>query len=78
MDRHFALRVRSDQLVSLVDLALLTPDHCERFAEVDLGVPRIVAQWHEYLAQPLAARSLSVCSCLDPFTSPGLKVRPQS
>ena len=38
-----------------VDLALLTRDHRERFAEVDLCVSGIVAQWHEHLAQPLAA-----------------------
>ena len=37
-----------------VDLALLTRDHRERFTEVDLRVSRIVAQWHEHLAQPLA------------------------
>jgi hypothetical protein len=33
-----------------VDLALLAPDHRERFTEVDLRVSRIVAQWHEHLA----------------------------
>src|ERR1700752_272437 len=38
-----------------VDLALLTRDHRERFAEVDLCVSGIVAQWHEHLAQPLRA-----------------------
>ena len=37
-----------------VDLALLTCDHRQRFTEIDLRVSRIVAQWHEHLAQPLA------------------------
>jgi hypothetical protein len=37
-----------------VDLALLAGDHRQRFTEVDLRVSRIVAQWHEHLALPLA------------------------
>src|ERR1019366_8349208 len=33
----------------------LPADHRQRFAEVDLRVPRIVSQRHEHLALPLAA-----------------------
>ena len=36
-----------------VDLALLTSDHRERFTEVDLRMPWIVAQRHKHLTQPL-------------------------
>ena len=38
-----------------VDLPLLSADHCQRFAKVDLRVSRVVAQRHEHLALPLAA-----------------------
>ena len=37
-----------------MDLALLACEHRQRFTEVDLRVSRIVAQWHEHLAQSLA------------------------
>ena len=49
--RHLIRQIHREE----VDLALLTRDHRERFAEVDLCVSGVVAQWHEHLAQPLAA-----------------------
>jgi len=35
-----------------MDLALCPADHRQRFTEVGLRMPRIVAQRHEHLAQP--------------------------
>jgi hypothetical protein len=48
----------------------------ERFAEVDLCVSRIVAQWHEHLAQPLAALVHVAPHDRDPAAVPVLIAEP--
>jgi hypothetical protein len=59
-----------------VDLALLACDHRERFAEVDLRVSRIVAQWHKHLAQPLAVLVHIGPYDRDPTVVPMLSAQP--
>ena len=59
-----------------MDLALLTCDHRERFAEVDLRVSWIVAQRHEHLAQPLPPLVHIVLYDRDPASIPMLIAQP--
>src|SRR5216684_823271 len=59
-----------------MDLALLTCDHRERFAEVGLRVSRIVAQRHEHLAQPLPPLVHIVLYDRDPASIPVLIAQP--
>jgi len=55
-----------------MDLSLLTCHHRECFAEVDLRVSRIVAQWHANLAQPLTSFVHIILYELDPASIPVL------
>ena len=59
-----------------VDLPLHPADHRQRFAEVDLRVPGIVAQRHEHLALPLAALVHVVLYDRDPAGIPVLVPQP--
>ena len=49
-----------------VDLPLYPADHRQRFAEVDLRMPGVVAQWHEHFALMLAAFQHVVLNDRDP------------